>query len=139
MMPKLSSRPWRSIAFAAAIVLPFIGTTPAFADAASAAAFVQTTCLANSDDITRLEAIAKEKGWKPVTDVSAPDQGGMQLKSMYEVAQGNEKFVVVAGSAKWQHTGGLANLCMVMFVGEKVNQPEMFKLLSTGLELKTVV
>jgi hypothetical protein len=136
-MPKLALRQWLSIALPGVLILLLLGAAPAVADAASTAEFVRATCLGGVEDLAKVDSLATAKGWQAVTDTAGMNQGDLQLKSVYEATEAGDKFVVVTGFGKWQ-TGGQANLCMVMFPGQQVAQPDFFKAISAGLELKTI-
>ena len=55
--------------------LPFVGATPASADATSAAAFVQETCVAYVDDLSKQNDLAREKGWQQIANLGRNVKG----------------------------------------------------------------
>jgi hypothetical protein len=67
--------------------------TFALADSKSAADFLIETCLPAMDNVSKVEAMAREANWTPKPDLKPPSQFRTS-NSRWEVTKGEEKFSV---------------------------------------------
>jgi hypothetical protein len=128
----------RFIALALAAAFASTPASPALADSKSVAAFALNTCLAAMDDPAKVEAIAREHNW---TNHSLPNPTGVMSPSVWEVVQGEDRFLVSVGTMMFNPP---LNYCSVMFPGKnvapdkKVNRDEFFSVISASAEVTLI-
>jgi hypothetical protein len=119
--------------FAPLLILPSVGATPALADATSAAAFVQETCVAHIDDLSKLDDLAKEKGWQQIANLGGNVTGAQFNSTGYQAKEGDQSYMLTIVSI------GQGKACAVTFKGDQdVKRDEFFNAISAGVELKLV-
>jgi hypothetical protein len=123
------------IDLALAAALASTPAAPALADSKSAAEFALNTCLAAMDDPARVEAIAREHNW---TTQSLQNPTGIMSQSVWEVVQGEDRFLVSIGTMTLTQP---LNYCSVAFPGKnvipgkKVNRDEFFNVIAASAEV----
>jgi hypothetical protein len=126
----------KSLALAFAATSALAASAPALADSKSAAAFVLETCLAAMDDLAKVELVARENNWTAKSSANAAATSKfIKSRSMWEVANGEDRFTVMIWTMLLGESVAPLNVCMVMFPGKNVNREEFFNLISASAEL----
>jgi hypothetical protein len=109
--------------------------TFALADSKSAADFLIETCLPAMDNVSKVEAMAREGNWTPKPDLNPPSQFRTS-NSRWEVTKGEEKFSVfvwINHLAQQDY-----NICFVNFLSKNVNREEFLRFVTASLELTLI-
>ena len=98
-------------------------STLAFADSKSVAEFLLKTCLPAMDDLSNVEAMARERNWTPKPLPSFITASGFQKShSMWDVAQSDDRFYVNVWINHFVEQD--YNICFVGFLSNDVDRSE---------------
>jgi hypothetical protein len=124
---------YKIVALAVAAVVALGASVPALADSKEAAEFVLKTCLPAVDDLSKVEAMARQGNWFALPGNPAIDRNAIAPGSGWRA----NKFVVRTWT--WIKDGAHDPTCFVALLGDPtIDRDEFFNAISAAAELRPV-
>ena len=124
---------YKIVALAVAAVVALGASVPALADSKEAAEFVLKTCLPAVDDLSKVEAMARQGNWFAFPRNPAIDGNSIAPGSGWRA----NKFVVRTWT--WIKDGAHDPTCFIALLGDPtLDRDEFFNTISAAVELKQV-
>ena len=124
---------YKIAALAVAAVVALGASVPALADSKDAAEFVLKTCLPAVDDLSKVEAMARQGNWFALPPNPAIDRNAIAPGSGWRA----NKFVVRTWT--WIKDGAHDPTCFVALLGDPtIDRDEFFNAISAAVELRQV-
>ena len=124
---------YKIVALAVAAVVALSASVPALADSKEAAEFVLKTCLPAMDDLSKVEAMARQGNWFTLPSNPAIDRNSIAPGSGWRA----NKFVVRTWT--WIRDGAHDPTCFVALLGDPtIDRDEFFNAISAAVELKRI-
>ena len=124
---------YKIIALAVAAVVALGASVPALADSKEAAEFVLRTCLPAVDDLSKVDAMARQGNWFALPSNPAIDRNSIAPGSGWRA----NKFVVRTWT--WIKDGAHDPTCFIALLGDPtIERDEFFNAISAAVELKQV-
>jgi len=124
---------YKIVALAVAAVVALSASVPALADSKEAAEFVLKTCLPAMDDLSKVEAMARQGNWFALPPNPAIDRNSIAPGSGWRA----NKFVVRTWT--WIKDGAHDPTCFVALLGDPtIDRDEFFNAISAAVELKRI-
>jgi hypothetical protein len=124
---------YKIVALAVAAVVALGASVPALADSKEAAEFVLKTCLPAVDDLSKVEAMARQGNWFALPRNPVIDRNSIAPGSGWRA----DKFVVRTWT--WIKDGAHDPTCFVALLGDPtIDRDEFFNAISAAVELRQV-